>query len=145
MKLRADFRLILLAAREIERTGNWSLPLSYFAFWTVRLGGWLPQFDRCSAAPKCLALPRRFLRSLGARALLREVPTSCIEALASTGTPASGNFRHPASRPIESAASLKSLRESYAKRLGLDRASHRTKAAHEDAAGRRLEKLKVKT
>ena len=42
------FRLILLAVREIERTGDWMLPLSYFAFWTVRLGGWLPRFDRCS-------------------------------------------------------------------------------------------------
>jgi DNA repair protein RecO (recombination protein O) len=42
------FRLILLAVREIERTGDWALPLSYFAFWTVRLGGWLPRFDRCS-------------------------------------------------------------------------------------------------
>jgi DNA repair protein RecO (recombination protein O) len=42
------FRLILLAAREIERTGQWALPLTYFAFWTVRLGGWLPRFDRCS-------------------------------------------------------------------------------------------------
>jgi DNA repair protein RecO (recombination protein O) len=42
------FRLILLATREIERTGDWALPLSYFAFWTVRLGGWLPRFDRCS-------------------------------------------------------------------------------------------------
>jgi DNA repair protein RecO (recombination protein O) len=42
------FRLILLAAREIERTGDWALPLTYFAFWTVRLGGWLPRFDRCS-------------------------------------------------------------------------------------------------
>src|ERR1700745_755632 len=27
------FRLILLAAREIERTGDWALPLTYFAFW----------------------------------------------------------------------------------------------------------------
>src|SRR5215472_19233087 len=45
----AMFRLILLAAREIERTGNWQLPLSYFAFWTVRLGGWLPRFDRCGS------------------------------------------------------------------------------------------------
>jgi len=44
----AMFRLILLAAREIERTGSWELPLSYFAFWTVRLGGWLPRFDRCA-------------------------------------------------------------------------------------------------
>jgi len=43
------FRLILLAAREIERTGDWKLPVSYFAFWTVRLGGWLPRFDRCVA------------------------------------------------------------------------------------------------
>jgi DNA repair protein RecO (recombination protein O) len=42
------FRLILLTTREIERAGNWALPLSYFAFWTVRLGGWLPRFDRCS-------------------------------------------------------------------------------------------------
>jgi DNA repair protein RecO (recombination protein O) len=45
----AMFRLILLTAREIDRSGNWALPLSYFAFWTVRLGGWLPQFDRCEA------------------------------------------------------------------------------------------------
>ncbi len=43
----AMFRLILLAAREVERTGDWTLALSYFAFWTVRLGGWLPRFDRC--------------------------------------------------------------------------------------------------
>ena len=41
------FRLILLAAREVARTGDWHLPLSYFAFWTVRLGGWLPRFDCC--------------------------------------------------------------------------------------------------
>jgi DNA repair protein RecO (recombination protein O) len=43
------FRLILLAVREIERTADWNLALSYFAFWTVRLGGWLPRFDRCVA------------------------------------------------------------------------------------------------
>jgi DNA repair protein RecO (recombination protein O) len=41
------FRLILLTVREVEKSGRWELPLSYFAFWTVRLGGWLPQFDRC--------------------------------------------------------------------------------------------------
>jgi len=44
----AMFRLILLTVREIDRRGAWELPLSYFAFWTVRLGGWLPRFDRCS-------------------------------------------------------------------------------------------------
>lgn len=43
------FRLILLTAREVVRTGNWTLPASYFAFWTVRLGGWLPRFDLCAS------------------------------------------------------------------------------------------------
>jgi DNA repair protein RecO (recombination protein O) len=43
------FRLILLTVREIERTGTWELPLAYFAFWAVRLGGWLPQFDLCAS------------------------------------------------------------------------------------------------
>lgn len=43
------FRLILLTVREIEGTGDWRMPLSYFAFWTVRLGGWLPRFDRCAS------------------------------------------------------------------------------------------------
>ena len=42
------FRLLLLAVREIERTAAWQLPLSYFAFWAVRLGGYLPQLDRCA-------------------------------------------------------------------------------------------------
>ena len=41
------FRLLLLTAREIERRGEWELPLAYFAFWTVKLGGWLPPLDRC--------------------------------------------------------------------------------------------------
>jgi DNA repair protein RecO (recombination protein O) len=44
----AMFRLILLTVRETDRRGDWELPLSYFAFWTVRLGGWLPRFGRCS-------------------------------------------------------------------------------------------------
>lgn len=42
------FRLILLTVREVERRGNGILPLSYFAFWTVRLAGWLPRFDACA-------------------------------------------------------------------------------------------------
>jgi DNA repair protein RecO (recombination protein O) len=48
------FRLILLAARETERTADWVLPLSYFAYWTVRLGGWLPRFDRCAECGEAL-------------------------------------------------------------------------------------------
>ena len=48
----AMFRLILLTAREIERRSNSALPLSYFAFWTVRLAGWLPRFDACASCGK---------------------------------------------------------------------------------------------
>ena len=54
------FRLLLLTVREIERTGAWQLPLSYFAFWTVRLGGWLPQFDRCAACGSPFGLQPAF-------------------------------------------------------------------------------------
>jgi DNA repair protein RecO (recombination protein O) len=46
------FRLMLLTAREVERTADWTLPVTYFAFWTVRLGGWLPRFDRCAKCGK---------------------------------------------------------------------------------------------
>jgi DNA repair protein RecO (recombination protein O) len=48
----AMFRLILLTAKEIERRGSTGLPLSYFAFWTVRLAGWLPRFDVCAQCGK---------------------------------------------------------------------------------------------
>lgn len=44
----AMFRLVLLTVREIERRGDWRLPATYFAFWTVRLGGYLPQLSRCA-------------------------------------------------------------------------------------------------
>ena len=46
------FRLLLLTAREVERRGEWRLPLAYFAFWTVKLGGWLPLLDRCASCAK---------------------------------------------------------------------------------------------
>jgi DNA repair protein RecO (recombination protein O) len=46
------FRLILLTVREIERRSSLGLPLSYFAFWTVRLAGWLPRFHACATCGK---------------------------------------------------------------------------------------------
>ncbi|MGB9433969.1 MAG: DNA repair protein RecO [Candidatus Acidiferrum sp.] len=48
----AMFRLILLTAREVERRAATALALSYFAFWTVRLAGWLPRFDVCATCGK---------------------------------------------------------------------------------------------
>ena len=46
------FRLILLTVRELERRGTGVLPITYFAFWTVRLAGWLPRFDACADCAK---------------------------------------------------------------------------------------------
>lgn len=61
------FRLVLLVAREVERRGSWQLPLAYFAFWTVRLGGWLPPLDRCANCSAALEerLGFHFSQSVG--------------------------------------------------------------------------------
>jgi len=42
-----NFRLLLLSAQTMKRTGKSEVPLAYFALWTVKLGGWLPSLDRC--------------------------------------------------------------------------------------------------
>ncbi len=44
----AAFRLVLVAVREIGRQGRIALPLAYFNLWMMRLGGWLPQLERCA-------------------------------------------------------------------------------------------------
>jgi DNA repair protein RecO (recombination protein O) len=44
----ANFRLLLLFARYIKSGGDLQIALAYFALWTVRLGGWLPNFDHCA-------------------------------------------------------------------------------------------------
>ena len=48
------FRLLLLTAREIERRGEWKLPLAYFAYWTLKLGGWMSPLERCISCSKKL-------------------------------------------------------------------------------------------
>ncbi len=58
------FRLLLLTAREIERRGDWELPLAYFVFWTVKLGGWLPPLDRCVSCGKGLGEGSAFQSAL---------------------------------------------------------------------------------
>ncbi|HEY6904033.1 MAG TPA: DNA repair protein RecO [Candidatus Acidoferrales bacterium] len=49
-----SFRLLLLAAQAVKRTGKPDLPLAYFALWTVRLGGWLPSLSRCARCGNAL-------------------------------------------------------------------------------------------
>jgi DNA repair protein RecO (recombination protein O) len=43
----ANFRLLLLCAQTVKRTGKAAPALAYFALWTVKLGGWLPSTDMC--------------------------------------------------------------------------------------------------
>jgi DNA repair protein RecO (recombination protein O) len=50
-----NFRLLLLAAQCVKRTGKSELPLAYFALWTVKLGGWLSPLDRCANCGRALA------------------------------------------------------------------------------------------
>jgi DNA repair protein RecO (recombination protein O) len=65
-----NFRLLLLAAQCVKRTGKSELPLAYFALWTVKLGGWLPALDRCAFCGKALAAdtPAYFASSASAMA-----------------------------------------------------------------------------
>jgi DNA repair protein RecO (recombination protein O) len=44
----AAFRLLLHTAQGLKTGRDSELCLTYFALWTVRLGGWLPQLDRCA-------------------------------------------------------------------------------------------------
>jgi DNA repair protein RecO (recombination protein O) len=64
----ANFRLLLLAAQTIKRTGKAELPLAYFTLWTVKLGGWLPPLDSCAKCGTVLAAsePAYFLRGASA-------------------------------------------------------------------------------
>lgn len=93
----AMFRLILLTAREIERRKSWEVPLSYFALWSVKLGGWLPPLGRCGRCGGALDGKPGYT-SAGSPLLLCE------------------NCRRPAMRPLSAPA--RQLAELYlAKRL----------------------------
>jgi DNA repair protein RecO (recombination protein O) len=61
----ANFRLLLLTAQAVKRTGKWEVPLAYFALWTVKLGGWLPPLGGCSRCGTVLTAnePAYFSRS----------------------------------------------------------------------------------
>lgn len=60
----ANFRLLLLAAQSVKRTGKPELPLAYFSLWTVKLGGWLPSFDTCARCGKAIgASEQRYFSS----------------------------------------------------------------------------------
>jgi DNA repair protein RecO (recombination protein O) len=71
----ANFRLLLMTAQAVKRTGKSEVPLAYFALWTVKLGGWLPPLDICAKCGRQLAAGGArlfFAERLGAR--VRQVP-----------------------------------------------------------------------
>jgi DNA repair protein RecO (recombination protein O) len=84
----ANFRLLLLAAQTVKRTGKTEVPLAYFTMWTVKLGGWLPPLDRCAFCGKPMTeeVGAYFSRSASAMAC--------------------GKCRKPGMRAISSAALL---------------------------------------
>ncbi len=48
------FRLILAVLETGERFGVNTALLRYFEVWTLKLNGWLPNYDYCSACGKCV-------------------------------------------------------------------------------------------
>ena len=94
----ANFRLLLLAAQNVKRTGKAEIPLAYFALWTVKLGGWLPSLDRCG----------RCGRELGASEPAYFLPASSAVAC--------GQCRRPGMRSL-SADARTAARRMLAERL----------------------------
>jgi DNA repair protein RecO (recombination protein O) len=93
-----NFRLLLLAAQTVKRTGKAELPLAYFALWTVKLGGWLPPLDLCAFCGKAL------------------VPDAPAYFAPSASAIACGKCRKPGMRVI-SAAALSVARRMLGERL----------------------------
>lgn len=60
-----NFRLLLVAARAIKAGAKLPLVLAYFAFWTVRLGGWMPSLDHCSRCGASLGAGRAYMGGSG--------------------------------------------------------------------------------
>jgi len=48
------FRLLLAALRGLKHSGEVDRPLVYFNYWLLRLGGFLPDLDRCSGCGRAL-------------------------------------------------------------------------------------------
>jgi DNA repair protein RecO (recombination protein O) len=49
------FRLLVAVLRALKRSGEINRPLVYFDYWLLRLGGFLPDLDRCSACGRGLS------------------------------------------------------------------------------------------
>ena len=122
----AMFRLILLTVREIERRNSGALPLSYFAFWTVRLAGWLPRFNACAVCGKLFGKRPAYQACVASRAALRRASPVRDEAGFVRGQGTRGALCGGKLGPVR-CGDRSSTRGEGVARSGaeLDRASHR--------------------
>ncbi len=81
----AVFRLALVTARTIAREKKIDLALAYFAFWMVRLGGWLPPLDRCARCGKAFGSQASFHAPFHAGLLCNACRQPGMEALGAEG------------------------------------------------------------
>ena len=102
----AMFRLLLLTVREIERAASWQIPLAYFAFWTVRLGGYLPQFDRCANCGAAVGEQPAFYAPWEAGLLCEKCKRPRMRPLQSAGRRLAARFSGERLDRLESWASL---------------------------------------
>ena len=117
----AMFRLILLTVREIERRASWPLALGYFAFWTVRLSGWLPSFTNCSTCGKAFGKRERLSSRLDAGSGLRRASTFWHEASIARGKGIGGTFHAHESGQIGAWSRVRSAGKGIARgRIQLD-------------------------
>ena len=65
-----NFRLLLLSAQAVKKTGKPELAMAYFTLWTVKLGGWLPPLDACARCGRTLAPTEAAYFSRSASALM---------------------------------------------------------------------------
>ena len=109
----ANFRLLLLAAQTVKRTGKVGLPLAYFSLWTVKLGGWLPTLDACARCGKILPGngPGYFSASAQAMVCVKCRPTAARFVSPAALTVARRVLTERLDRMSEDTATLRATRE----------------------------------
>ncbi|MGC0779120.1 MAG: DNA repair protein RecO, partial [Candidatus Acidiferrum sp.] len=121
----AMFRLVLLTVREIERRNSGALPLSYFAFWTVRLAGWLPRFNACAFCGKLFGTRPAYQAASHHGLLCEEHRRSGMKPVSFEGRELAERFAGESldrfGAAIEAAPAVKELRE-----VGLNWIEHHT-------------------
>ena len=89
------FRLLLATLRGLKHSGEVGRPLLYFNYWLLRLGGFLPDFDRCAACGRTLGDEPGYYGP-GSEGLLCRAcrPSSAMSAVSSRALAVAQILRH---------------------------------------------------